>query len=321
MLNGGLNVYKRQIVPGIMILVLAIVMAACGNEAADTSPSTSSEAQQTTRLFVDAQGREVEIPANPKNIVALWTVGEMIALGQKPVGSTANLLRFYTEEEKAGIQIVGEGASGEYEKVLALNPDLIVMYARATPDELDQYGKIAPTITTPFFGDPYETFRSVADVLNKKDEAEQWIADYEARVQEMREKTVNLELEGKTALIVQFALKEIYLYKSSTFPVLYDAYKFKLTDKQAELEQQPDFGSTMLSQEVLPEFNADYLFVIVNDEDSRSVYDEFKNSAVWSGLPAVKAGHAYEIGNRISINDITTMDWALDEVYRLLANS
>ncbi|WP_168735393.1 ABC transporter substrate-binding protein [Cohnella fermenti] len=312
--------HKRKFVPGIMILVLAIVMAACGNEAENTSPSASANAQEETRLFVDAQGREVEIPSDPQRVVALWTVGEMIALGQKPVGSTANLLRYYTEEEKAGIEIVGEGVAGDYEKVLAMNPDLIVTYARATADELETYGKIAPTITTPFFGDPIATFRMLGDALNKEETAEQWIADYDSRVQEMREKTASLELEGKTALIVQFAKKDIYLYKSSTFPVLYDAYQFKLTDKQAELEKAGEFGSTMLSQEVLPEFNADYLFVIVNDEDSRGAFDELKKSAVWSGLAAVEAGHAYEIGNRISINDITTMDWALDEVYRLLTN-
>lgn len=291
--------------------------AAATQEPSNTDESSNSDTNET-KLYVDAQGREVEIPANPKNIIALWTVGELLALGEKPVGSTDNLLRFYTEEDRTNVEIVGEGVTGDYEKMLALEPDLIIVYARATEEELEQYSKIAPTVTTPFYGDPFETFRSIANILNKQDEAEQWLADYQARVEEARDKTKDMNLQEQSALVLQVALKNIYLYKSSTFPVIYDDYQFKLTDKQLELQKDPAFGSVEVSQEILPEFSADHIFVFINDDESQQVYEELKKSTIWNELKAVKNGNLHEISNRIAVNDVTTMDWAIDEVYRLL---
>lgn len=334
--------YKSIYVLTLAISLLLGFTTACssntnsGNNAAEPAPVVSEQTEATatqepsgtdesaasdnneTKLYVDAQGREVEIPAHPKNIIALWTVGELLALGEKPVGSTDNLLRFYTEEDRTNVEIVGEGVTGDYEKMLALEPDLIIVYARATAEELEQYSKIAPTVTTPFYGDPFETFRSVASILNKQDEAEQWFADYEARVEEARNKTKNMNLQEQSALVLQVALKNIYLYKSSTFPVIYDDYQFKLTDKQLELQTAPEFGSVEVSQEILPEFMADHIFVFINDDESQQVYDELKKSTIWNELTAVKNGNLHEISNRIAINDVTTRDWAIDEVYRLL---
>lgn len=286
------------------------------NEAQGATQDTSD--QPETKLFVDALGREVEIPTNPKSIVALWSVGEMLALDEKPIGSTANLLRFYPEEDVEGIEIVGDNGTGNFEMVLSMNPDLIIVYARATEEEIAQYSKIAPTVATPFYGDPFETFHMVAEILNKQDEAEQWLAEYQERVEEKRELVKDMNLSEQSALVIQFALKNVYTYRSSTFPVIFDDYQFQLTEKQAQLEEDPNFGSHQLSEEVLPEFDADHIFVIINDDESRQVYEEMIEGPIWKSLKAVQNDHVYLINNRISINNVKTMDWAIDEVYRLL---
>ncbi|MFC7148244.1 ABC transporter substrate-binding protein [Cohnella cellulosilytica] len=317
------------------MLIAVLVLSACGaandkenaapsaSEAVSTPPASGSEESNasSTRIYKDALGREVEIPVQPKRVVALWTVGEILALGEKPVGSTANLLRFYSAEDQADIEIVGEGVAGDYEKVLSLEPDLIIMYELAKPEELEQFGKIAPTVTTKFFGDPYESLRSMADIMNKKDQAEQWINDYKVRVEEARKKTEALKLQEQTALVIQFALKNVYMYKSDTFPTVFDAYGLKVTDKQIELESQPNFQKESLSLEILPEFEADHLFVFINDDESRQVFEDMKKEVVWKNLTAVKKGQMYEISHRIAIKDVTTLDWALDEVYALLTKS
>lgn len=289
--------------------------AAAGETAqGNTSPSDDS----ATKTVIDAQGRSVEIPASPQRIVALWSVGEILALGEKPIGSSTNLLRFYTEEQRAGIEIVGAGAEGDLEKVMALQPDLIVISARATEDDIENYSKIAPTVTTPFFGDPFETFHTVANILNKQQEEEQWLSQYQSRVNEKRALTRDMNLAEQSALVIQFALKNIYTYKSSTFSVVFNDYQFKLTAKQEELQKDPAFGNLQLSLEVLPDFDADHLFVMISDEDSRQVYEDFTKSEVWNSMKAVKNKQVHLISNRMAINDVTTMDWALEEIYGLL---
>jgi len=327
----------------LMTLLLAsmLCLSACGTEqplsgnteasppAAETGDSQAAEPQTNkgetaennaqTRLYTDVLDREVEIPAQPERIAALWTVGELIALDLKPVGSTEHLLRFYSDEDRAGIDLVGESNKPDMERLLALEPELIVVSARATEDELEQYSKIAPTVATPFFGDPIERFRIVADLIGQPDAATAWLQAYDQEVADMREQVKPLQVQGKSALVIQFAQKAIYLYPSSTFPTIFDAYQFKLTDKQAELESAPDFAPTALSLETLSDFYPDHLFVIINDEDSEAVYEEMKQSKVWENLRAVQDKHAYLIENRLSINDVMTLDWALDEVYSLLS--
>lgn len=278
---------------------------------------TPAQAESATKMVVDALGREVEIPTQPQSIVALWSVGEILALGEKPIGSTSNLLRFYTEEQRSGIEIVGDGAEGDLEKVMSLQPDLIIISARAEA-HIENYSKIAPTVTTPFFGDPFDTFHAVAEILNKPDEAERWLADYKARVEEKRTQTRDLKLSEQSALVIQFALKNIYTYRSSTFPVVFNDYQFKLTAKQEELQQDPAFGNLQLSLEVLPDFDADHLFVMISDDDSRQVYEELSQSEVWKNMKAAKNNQVHLINNRMAINDVATMDWALDEIYGLL---
>lgn len=52
----------------------------------------------------------------------------------------------------------------------------------------------------------------------------------------------------------------------------------------------------MISQEVLPDFDADAIFVIVNQDDqSKTAFKQMENSAIWKGLKAVKNKHVYVI--------------------------
>lgn len=55
----------------------------------------------------------------------------------------------------------------------------------------------------------------------------------------------------------------------------------------------------VISQEVLPDYNADAIFVVVNrDDKSQQAYKELQKSAVWKGLKAVKANHVYKIADQ-----------------------
>ncbi len=312
-----------------VIIMMLLSLSACGTN--DTTSSqkleegepekmakNKEEDSSKTRQYTDVLGREVVIPDQPQRVVALWSVGELLALNTKPVGSTKNLLRFYSEEEQKDIEIVGEGVMGDYEKVLSLQPDLILVYAKATAEELEQYSKIAPTVATAFFGDPFQTLRDVGEIMNKQEQAEQWITAYQERVEKMRVKAANLKEQGEKALVIQFALKDIYLYHSDTFPTIFDAYEFELTDKQKELQKDEAFAPQVVSLELLPEFNADRIFLIVNDDESRAILENIQSSRIWKDLPAVKNNKVYEIQNRISTKDVTTLDWALDEVFHLL---
>ncbi len=335
----GLN--KLGIYMGVALLLL--VLAACGakqtNEQIVDDKDNKVEAQEkkqeqekeqvqeqeqeaeaeATRIYTDALSREVEIPKHPKRVVALWSVGDMLLLDTKPIGSTTHLLRFYSDEEKQDIEMVGEDVMGDHERILALNPDVIIVYARATEEEIEQYQKIAPTVATSFFGDPFEALQAMGDILGKQEQADQWIENYNKRVEEVGKSLSALNVEGDKALVLLLSGKNMHLFPSNIFPTIFDVYNFKLTDTQRELEKDGPFNTQQLSIEGLLEFaDADRIFVVVNDEASRSVFTELQESNVWNSLPAVAKKQVYELGNRISTRDVSTFEWALDEVRLLL---
>lgn len=68
-------------------------------------------------------------------------------------------------------------------------------------------------------------------------------------------------------------------------------------------------------QEVLPDFDADAIFVIVNrDGQSQTAFKQLEKSGIWKGLKAVNNKHVYMIpdqpwldysalGNKMAIDD------------------
>jgi len=294
---------------------IAAELLVAGCSAGVTTTEQAVEEVGATKLYQDALGREVEIPVTPKRVVALWTVGEMLALNTKPIGSTEHLMRFFTEEEKEDIAIIGDAVNGDYEKSLALAPDLIVLYGLAKPEELEKYQKIAPTVTTAFFGEAMASLRSMGEILNKQQEAEAWVKAYTARVASAREDVASLALAEQKAVVLQLAQKNIYLYRSATFPTIFDAYQLQLSDYQAELQQDESFAKQQLSMESLPNFaDVDRIFLIVNDAESKATYEQLQQSGVWKNLPAVQKNQVYVMSERFSMADVSTLDWALDEV-------
>lgn len=308
-------------------LSLMLLLSACtanapaNNNAAPsglaTTPAASSSAESTpsaeeiravsgTRAFTDVLGREVTIPAQPKKVVALWAMGELLALWQKPVGATTQQLRLYSETEQAGVEVVGDSEANP-EKVMSLEPDLIIVSASASAEYIEQFEKIAPTVATPFYGDPFERLYIVADIMGQRDKAEQFIADYEAEVAATREQLKDLDIKGKKALVLQITQKTMWVYATATFPTIYDALEF------APPQNSPEQG-VAVSQEVLPDFDAEYLFITVLTDEAKPLFDELQSSGLWKNLPAVQAGHVYDIGNRLASMDLWNLKWGLGEV-------
>jgi len=326
----------RFLTIALVALMLAGLASACGSKEAAPSasappasaaasgtaspeesaaPSASADASET-RVYKDVSGREVAIPVKPQRVFALWNVGDMLALGAKPVGSTQAMLRFYNEEEKSGIEELGDGSN--MEAILALTPDLIFASARTPAEQIEAYSKVAPVVVTPFFGDPFESLDIVADVLGKQAEKEAWLERYEARVAEAKEKLQPVVKPGETAIVYQYALKSIYIYRTSVFRTLYETLGFAPPERLKELQQDAAFSSEQLTEEALPDFSADRVFIVVNDEDSRDTMSSVEQGSVWKGLPAVQANQVYRLHQRISMADVYTLYWALDEIPRLM---
>ncbi|WP_028560162.1 ABC transporter substrate-binding protein [Paenibacillus pinihumi] len=65
---------------------------------------------------------------------------------------------------------------------------------------------------------------------------------------------------------------------------------------QEEVKKDPNLWAVPISLEVLPDYDADYVFVtLLNEDGTGERYDEIKASSIWKDLTAVKNNHVFEI--------------------------
>jgi len=149
-------------------------------------------------MFTDAQGRNVEVPANPERVLALSepTLDGSLALGIVPVGTSAGrgqsgvsgYLATHDGGVAADIPIVAALAAPNLELIAAARPDLILLDGTSVNDDavMAQLDAIAPTVWLSAPGDDWkQAFVALGDVLGVPDRAAAVLADYDARVAEI----------------------------------------------------------------------------------------------------------------------------------------
>lgn len=205
--HGGSINMNRQSRTGMLLsilLSLTLLLSACSTGVASNSSGDASGSNSTSSSTKTVTGEnasnisephtistvkgDVTIPAEPKRIVVDLYLGSLIALGIKPVGTPElNLKNPYFIKSLEGVENIGEYETISLEKVLELEPDLIVT---GNPDLFDSFSKIAPTLVIPF-GELKNTHEEIAyfgEVLNKEKEAEAWLADYDARIADAKKR-------------------------------------------------------------------------------------------------------------------------------------
>jgi iron complex transport system substrate-binding protein len=332
---------RKQTWMATMLVLIVLFVAACGSnneapaatQAPSQEPSSSASAEPAqaaesgTRTYEDALGRKVEIPAQPERIIAHYYASEFTALGIPVVGTNyLNAQLVLTEEQLKGIEDVGgDGLVPNIEKVLELEPDLIVVPDFLEAADVDALAKVAPTVVVAYGADAFEHVREIADLGGKPELAEAWQKSYDEKVEQQRE-AVKAHIEaGETAsAFVLYSDKKLYVYnKQRLGPTMYDAFGFQVPEKVTELfASDPSQLWAEISLEKLPDYVGDRIFLVGpgDDEESKKVLDEVLNGPVWSTLPAVKNDKAYIVGSRWAMNDPLSLEWLLEEMAGVLTS-
>ncbi|GBF74132.1 hypothetical protein PA598K_02463 [Paenibacillus sp. 598K] len=289
----------------------------------DTSDEADGGAQTT--LYRDASDREVEIPLHPQRIIAHFYAPEMVTLGANMVGTNyVNAQKVLQEQELAGVEDVGgDTFVPNLEKVLELDPDLIIV-----PDFLEEAGlealsKIAPTVTVDYSSDVFSRMTALGEIVGMQQQAADWIADYKAKAEaKRRELTDVIGSDETVSAFVVYMDKQLYVYGPQRFgPTMYDALGMRAPEALEQLfRDQPGELWYQISQEQLADYAGDHLFLVTPDNQDTSTEDtsELIDSKLWSNLPAVKNGNAYIVSSRWSFNDSVTLEWLLEEMPKKL---
>lgn len=319
-----MNDMKKMIALLLSLMMFGSLLAGCGGQDVPASDLQNDE-KANTRTYVDETGRAVEVPAYPERIVTVNMVGELVALGIKPVGAADGWLQYLDENQKEGIESIGAGPVGSLnlEKIAELNPDLIITpnIERVTsPEVLESLEKIAPTVVGPWYGDALENLRIMGELTGRTQEAQEWRSSFQAHLEEVKEALSNTVEKGETAMVIQFYQKTMYTYPASTFPVIYEYLGLGVPSEAiANLQTDASQQSFQLSLEVLPEYDPDYIFITKLSDVDEAFISETLDNSVWKQLSAVKKGQVYELGSRLSAGDVLSLVWSLDEIERMMA--
>ncbi|QTH45917.1 ABC transporter substrate-binding protein [Cohnella sp. LGH] len=319
------------------IALFGTLLAACGSSeknnaasngstpaaspSATVSASPSSDPAASVRKITDYIGHEIEIPVSPERVVFVGeTFSDLLALGVKAIGtSTSMASETVYEDQLAGIEDVGFPIN--LEKIISLAPDLVII---ADTDEkvYEQLSKIAPTIVFDTFAPLEERLPLLGDVLGKKTQAEQWLAEYNKQEDQMWKELQAAGLKpGETASVFTYYPGErlFVMARTGLSQVLYTPDGLKPTEP---IQKVLDRGFEQISTEMLPEYAGDRIFILnpaSELKDAIQSTEDLLKSRIWQDLPAVKAGHVYRLDIKQSGSDALSRQWLIEQLPKLMA--
>ncbi|MFM7966973.1 ABC transporter substrate-binding protein [Aeromonas sp. A-5] len=180
------------------------------------------QAQAGTRQVLDANGQSHTVPDDPQRVVVLseLDLDSALTLGVQPVGTVngrgqGTLPRYLLDKAGKAIQVVGDLDNPNLEKLIDLEPDLILT-GQTKPELLALLQEIAPTVVTGNWGEPWKTvFNRSAQVMNKEAEAKAFLARYDARLAQARSKLA--KHQGEQVSIVRWNPKGPSYMHGGTF--------------------------------------------------------------------------------------------------------
>ncbi|MFC3418961.1 ABC transporter substrate-binding protein [Salinicoccus hispanicus] len=319
---------KRLI--SIITLMMVLVLAACGNSeessessveenegsASEASSEESTEASGGMVSYTTDAGEEIEIPEDPQRVVILATsyFGNVMQLEANVVGAHArvtesDVLEPYTED----IELVEDG---NIEQVMNLDPDLIITFN--SDENLDKLKAVAPTVPIDYAKWNYlDVHRELGKITNTEEKAEEWIAGWEAELEEDRATVEEAIGEDATASVVEQYAKDIYVYGTNWgrgTEILYQGLGVDVP--QAIQDEVVETGWKAISAEEIEKYSGDYMFVGSGDSGADNAY---RDTAVWNNLEAVQNERVVEFNSSIFYyNDPYSLEYQKDIIMEAL---
>lgn len=278
----------------LLAVVMVLSLAACGTQ---SNPQTDD----TTRVFTDSVGREVEVPAQIDKVALSGPMAQIVLFALCPdklVGVSnawSTEAEQYLDEKYFTMPEIGQLYGGKGE----LNPETLLQSgAQIVIDVGEPKGSIAEdldalqeqtgipfvhiTATTETTGDAY---RMLGDLLNMKDEAETLAAYCE----KVYDRTVSIagSAEKANVLYVTGDMGQNVIAAGSYHAEILDL----LTNNLAVVDEPSSKGTgNEVSMEQILTWDPDV--VIFAPE---SIYDTVADDAAWQSVTAIKNGAYYEV--------------------------
>lgn len=305
---------------------LILFLAACGNkeEQADTTKPDTDSADTYT---VEHAMGSTEIKGTPERVVILTNEGTeaLLALGVTPVGAvqswTGDPWYDHIATDMDSVEVVGMEDPVNVEAIAKLQPDLIIGNKMRQEAIYEQLTAIAPTVFSETLrGDWQENFQLYAQAVNKEEEGEKVLAEYNDRIEELKG-TFGDKLSQEVSM-VRFMAGDTRIYHKDSFSgVILEQLGFA---RPAEQDKN-DFAEKNATKERIPAMDGDVIFYFTydtGDGEAAKAEKEWVNDPLFQNLEAVKAGNVHKVDDAIwnTAGGVIAAHQMLDDIEKYMAH-
>lgn len=243
--------------------------------------------------FTDASGEEVTIKKNPQRVVVLQN--SLLEIWDHAGGTVVGRVEESedkTVENAMSVEVVGSMGSPSLEKILSLQPDLIIIsgsYAaqREMIPSLEQNNIQVINLDNDLLEDYYKTVRLFTAITGKDDLYDKHVNDIQKKVDEVVAKAP--KDKNYKAVIIFATAKSITVRDSNTMvgEMLKDLNVVNISDSVDAGADTKTFSIEKIIQE-----DPDFIFVQTMGSDLEKITERLKSDALdntaWASLTAVK---------------------------------
>lgn len=271
----------------ILLSIVVLALAACGKKNDDKQESTSKK------------GGNERIAS-----LSIHLTNDLLALGITPAGSVVggslNTFLPHVQDQLKNTKPLGSAKDPDMETLLSLKPSAIYADKEFSGTDTSKYEKIAPTHVFDLDkGTWRDHLKKIAKTVNREKEAKTFISDYEKERKEVKA-LIEQELgKNSKAMAIRVTGKELRVFSKNRpmGPILFDDLGFTPANGVEKLKTNRPYE--VISQEVLPDYDADAIFVIVNsDDEAKTAFKQLEASPIWKGLKPVKENHVYVVSDQ-----------------------
>lgn len=305
-----------QVVVG-SVLVTALVVAGCG----------SSDEQEAGERSVETSNGVVEIPTDPQAALGMYTtdVDTLITLGfplakVQPVRSEYETFPdYFPDAAIEGVESFGNYPEFNYEKIASAQPDFILNSLGYEDETVTRLPQIAPTYSyNGFDGTPWrEHFRETARVLDRVDEYDEWTAQYEERLAEVKA-AIGSKADGLVVAPISYFEDQVLVSCSSSaicsaFDELgIEVYEGALADDGK--------GASLSVEDVAALSDIDVVLTTKAPGSDEDALGSLKQNPLWLNLPSVQQQQVFAFERELLFGSPSGQMALLDEIEKSLAN-
>jgi iron complex transport system substrate-binding protein len=306
-----------------------ILITACYSKYPQKINSSHLKVATSECRIIQHQLGKTCLPLNSQRLIVTDedTMEAALALGLKPLAAgepnIGGIKRIHLTEKAEGIQSLGKQSQLNLERMIKLHPDLILGF-EISPEDYQIFSQIAPTVSIEYVQAGWkDAFIRIGKILGKSEVASRAIADYQQRVDKLRN-ALGQKLEKTKVSVSQFYGERQNLpeFRSQfSFPgsILQDI-GLALPDSQIQVTN-PNQTFVSVSLEKVDLLDADILFIALDSSDTKAEESlrKYSSNPLWQQLSVFQNHQIYTVdGVHWIFGNILSANLVLDDLFKYL---